>query len=137
MRWKRAEVTGWGRALRAEAELARPERLSHLRAAIAEAPVAVAGGLRAYGDAALASGGRMALTTRLDRLLDFDPAAGEVEAEAGITVSALLAFLLPRGFMPHVVPGTGFATLGGCIAADVHGKADLASRSFGHHVRHL
>ncbi|MEO1001328.1 MAG: FAD-binding oxidoreductase [Pseudomonadota bacterium] len=26
---------------------------------------------------------------------------------------------------------------GGCIAADVHGKADLASRSFGHHVRHL
>ncbi|MEM9010455.1 MAG: FAD-binding oxidoreductase [Pseudomonadota bacterium] len=137
MLWKQAEATGWGRVHRATAALARPERLSTLAAALAEGPVSMAGGLRAYGDAALNDGGRIVLTTRLDRLLDFDGAGGEVEAEAGVAIGDLLDFLLPHGWMPAVSPGTGFATLGGCIAADVHGKNHGLAGSFGQHVRHL
>mgnify|MGYP003840838109 CR=1 FL=1 len=78
MRWKEESVTGWGRALRAEAEVARPERLSDLPEKLGPA----IGGRRSYGDAALNGGGRAIDMTRLDRILSFDPASGKVEVEA-------------------------------------------------------
>ncbi len=72
MRWKKTEYTGWGRALHASAEIARPERLSVLRAILAEAPAPAIGRLRSYGDAALNDGGRVIDMTRLDRMIGFD-----------------------------------------------------------------
>ena len=75
--------------------------------------------------------------TRLDRLIAFDPDNGVLEAEAGVTLGDLLRVLAPRGWRPAVVPGTGFATLGGAIAMDVHGKNHHAVGSFGAHVEML
>ena len=82
MRWKPADYTGWGRALRASGELARPERLSHLVALTAEDPAPAIGNCRSYGDACLNDGGKAVLTTRLDRFLGFDPETGVLKAEA-------------------------------------------------------
>jgi len=130
MRWKEESVTGWGRALRAEAEVARPERLSDLPEKLGPA----IGGRRSYGDAALNGGGRAIDMTRLDRILSFDPASGKVEVEAGVTIGTLLRVFAPQGWMPAVMPGTGFATVGGAIAMDVHGKNHHHAGSFGGHV---
>lgn len=138
MNWAERSYAGWGRALRATGRLARPERAAALKAlAEGPGPLAAIGALRSYGDAALVSGGRGIVMTRLDRLLAFDPATGIAEAEAGVTVRDLLEVFPPQGFMPAVCPGTGFATLGGCIANDVHGKNHHGAGSFGQHVESL
>ncbi len=70
-----------------------------------------------------------------DRLLAFDPQAKVIRAEAGISLDALLRFLLPRGFIVPVMPGTRFVTLGGMIANDVHGKNHHRNGTFGKWVR--
>ena len=122
MRWKQTEYTGWGRALHATAEIARPERLSALQDAVADSPAPAIGQLRSYGDAALNDGGRTIDMTRLDRILGFDAASGVVEVEAGALIGDLGRIFAAQGWIPPVMPGTGFATVGGCIANDVHGK---------------
>ncbi len=137
MTWKIDSAHGWGRVLASEGRFARPERASHLKSLMAEAPCPAVGGLRSYGDAALNSGGDAIRMERMNRLASFDAETGVLEAEAGITISELLKVFAPRGWMPAVVPGTGFATLGGCIANDVHGKNHHEAGSFGQHVLSL
>jgi decaprenylphospho-beta-D-ribofuranose 2-oxidase len=67
----------------------------------------------------------------------FDPVNGELVCEAGVTFLDLLRTFLPKGFLPPVVPGTAFATLGGGVATDVHGKNHDRAGSLGEHVRWL
>ena len=134
MRWKTADYTGWGRALTATGELARPERLRDLDAILAEGMVPAIGNRRSYGDAPLNNGGRVIDMTRLDRMLSFDEATGILDVEAGARIGEIAASFAPRGWLPPVMPGTGFATVGGCIAQDVHGKNHHHIGSFGQHV---
>ncbi|WP_236549690.1 FAD-binding oxidoreductase [Profundibacterium mesophilum] len=76
---------------------------------------------RAYGDSAI--GAQRTISTRhLDRMLAFDPARGQLVAEAGVLLCDIIDAFLPRGWFPAVTPGTKFVTLGGMLAADVHGK---------------
>ncbi len=114
------EISGWGRYPRAYCELQRPERYAELRPA--EGPTIARGQGRAYGDAAINAAHRVLLTERLDRLLAFDAQSGILRAEAGLTMQQLIDVTLPRGWFPLVTPGTKFVSLGGCVAADVHGK---------------
>jgi len=137
MRWKTAEYAGWGRALRATGDLARPERLSSLTALMAEEPAPAIGNCRSYGDACLNHGGRAVQTLRLDRIIGFDPASGVATVEAGMQLGDLARIFAPKGWLPAVMPGTGFATVGGAIAHDVHGKNHHVAGSFGQHVRAL
>jgi decaprenylphospho-beta-D-ribofuranose 2-oxidase len=91
---------------------------------------------RSYGDSALPPRSRpVVLTTTLaDRILSFDAATGVLRAEAAVSVAQLNARLLPRGFFVPVTPGTQFVTLGGAVAADVHGKNHHRDGCFGEHV---
>jgi decaprenylphospho-beta-D-ribofuranose 2-oxidase len=72
-----------------------------------------------------------------DRILAFDPATAVIRAEAGLSLRELNRVFLPRGFFPPVSPGTMFVTLGGMVAADVHGKNHHRDGCFGAHVRAL
>jgi decaprenylphospho-beta-D-ribofuranose 2-oxidase len=131
MRWKTSKISGWGRALWAETTLSRADRVSGLISAFMERPAPAVGNLRSYGDAALNSDKDMHLMSRLDQIISLDTDAGILSAEAGITLGSLLNILTPRGLMPPVLPGTGFATLGGAIAMDVHGKNHHGAGSIG------
>lgn len=130
------ELTGWGRYPRVGARVARPENLSQVE-------VGTDGGLlarglgRSYGDAALARDGVVVLTSRLNRFLEFDSRTGLLRAEAGTSLAEVLETFVPRGWFPAVTPGTKFVTLGGCVAADVHGKNHHRVGSFGSHVAGL
>jgi decaprenylphospho-beta-D-ribofuranose 2-oxidase len=137
MLWKTADCSGWGRALRAAGEVARPERQSALDALLAGGLVPAVGMRRSYGDAALNAGGRVIDMTRLDRMRGFDAATGILDVEAGARIGEIAAAFAPRGWLPPVMPGTGFATVGGCIAQDVHGKNHHGAGSFGQHVASL
>ncbi|MEN8181119.1 MAG: FAD-binding oxidoreductase [Myxococcota bacterium] len=94
---------------------------------------------RAYGDSALppAAGETLAGTRLADRLLAFDPATGVLRAEAGLSLARLQDLFLHRGWSSPVAPGTEFVTVGGMVAADVHGKNHHCKGSFGEHVRSL
>ena len=94
---------------------------------------------RAYGDAALPAAGdlRVAGSVLADRIISFDERNGELTAEAGFPLEQLYAVFLPRGFFTPVSPGTRFVTLGGMVAADVHGKNHHCGGTFGRHVRSL
>ena len=132
MRLKEMELTGWGRAMSATTRVARPERRSGLTFT---APAI--GGCRSYGDACLNDGGEAIMTTRLDRVQAFDPDSGLLTVEAGASIGELARILAPRGWLPPVMPGTGFATIGGAIAMDVHGKNHHHAGSFGQHVAEI
>ena len=133
MSWKTTEYTGWGRVLSANGQLARPERARAL-SEIAKTPCPAIGNRRSYGDAALNSDGKAIDMTRMNRILGFDADTGVVTVEAGITIGELAHVFAPKGWIPAVMPGTGFATVGGCIAQDVHGKNHHNAGSFGQHV---
>jgi len=84
---------------------------------------------RSYGDAALAP----IIWHSLHRhhLLAFDATAGILTAEAGVLLQDILEFIVPKGWFLPVTPGTRYITLGGAVAADVHGKNHHAQGGFG------
>lgn len=89
---------------------------------------------RSYGDACLNDAGRIVDMSRLDRFLGFKD--GVLHVEAGARLGEIVRTFGPKGWLPPVVPGTGFATVGGAIANDVHGKNHQAG-SFGTHVEEI
>lgn len=137
MVWKTDQYTGWGRALSATGELARPERVSAVLKLLENGQIPAIGNRRSYGDAALNSNGRVIDMTRMNRILGFDPETGILNVEAGMTIGEIARLFAPRGWLPAVMPGTGFATVGGCIAQDVHGKNHHEVGSFGCHVNSI
>ncbi|HEV3468141.1 MAG TPA: FAD-binding oxidoreductase [Pyrinomonadaceae bacterium] len=136
MRGKTLELSGWGRYPRVRAEVVRPEYVSAVD--VTRWGHVLARGLgRSYGDAALSKEGVVLLTERLNRFLEFDERTGLLRAEAGATIAEVLEVFAPRGWFPPVTPGTKFVTLGGCVAADVHGKNHHRDGAFGAHVEAL
>ena len=129
------KVAGWGRVPACEAQEVLDE---DLRAAVRGASLTRGLG-RSYGDASLPArpGGRVAASRRADRLLRFDASTGVLRAEAGLSLAPLAAWLLPRGFAVPVVPGTCHVTLGGMVAADVHGRNHHSAGTIGAHLRAL
>jgi decaprenylphospho-beta-D-ribofuranose 2-oxidase len=133
----RRRLSGWGRYPVAECAVLRPERVRDLVPDLGAGPVLPRGRGRAYGDAALSSHGTVVLTERLDRFLALDEEKGLLTVEAGATVTEVLEVVVPRGWFLPVSPGTGEASIGGCVAADVHGKNHHHDGGFGAHVRSL
>ena len=91
---------------------------------------------RSYGDAALNRNLTLS-TLAMDRMVAFDAASGLLTCESGTLLSEILHTFAPRGWMPPVVPGTAAVTVGGMIAADVHGKNHHRDGSFGRYVESL
>lgn len=90
---------------------------------------------RSYGDSCLAATGHVVHTLPLDRAIAADWDRGVLRAEAGMTLEQILQLAIPRGWMLPVTPGTKYATLGGALANDVHGKNHHVRGTFGRHVR--
>ena len=90
---------------------------------------------RSYGDSCLAVSGHVIETIGLDRWISADWSSGAIRVEAGMTLEQLLALAVPHGWFLPVTPGTQRATVGGCVANDVHGKNHHRRGTFGVHVR--
>ncbi len=132
-----ALLSGWGRTAPTRAGVVRARAPDDVAAAVATAGArgVVARGLgRAYGDAAQNAGGTVIDTTGLDAIETFDPDAGTVVAQAGVSLGALLRAVAEHGWFAPVVPGTRHVTLGGAVACDVHGKNHHADGAFCRHV---
>ncbi|MFN2375260.1 MAG: FAD-binding protein [Candidatus Binatia bacterium] len=128
-------LRGWGRYPAVPASEIEGRDL----AAITRDAVLTRGLGRSYGDASLPPAGRgpVASSLQADRVLSFDEGAGLLQAEAGLSLGALAQLFLPRAFFVPVTPGTRDVTLGGMVAADVHGKNHHVAGTIGAHVRAL
>lgn len=127
-------LSGWGRYPLAECRLARAARPADAIALSAGADSLIARGCgRSYGDSSLNPDLTVA-TGAMDRLIAFDPVIGLLTCEAGLCLADLIDIMLPRGWLSPVTPGTRFVTVGGMIAADVHGKNHHGEGSFCDHL---
>ncbi len=132
-------LTGWGRTTPSRARVAGPlpaERLRALVAARPEGGVLARGAGRSYGDAAQNAGGVVldpVTTARID--LDLD--AARVRVSASTTFTELLTRIVPEGLLLPVLPGTSHLTVGGAVAADVHGKNQRSDGSLARWIEEI
>jgi FAD/FMN-containing dehydrogenase len=131
VRGAESRLAGWG-------GLAVPGRevLSEDLGRVALGKVLTRGLARSYGDASLppARAPEVAGSRLADRILALDPETALLRAEAGLSLAEIIRLFLPRGYWPPACPGTQFVTLGGAVAADVHGKSHHREGTFGRHV---
>ncbi|HEU0087956.1 MAG TPA: FAD-binding oxidoreductase [Pseudonocardiaceae bacterium] len=138
-------LTGWGRTAPSTARVLINPTVEAIQQAVRTAAEegrrgrgVIARGLgRSYGDPAQNAGGLVVDMTGLDRIHSIDAGTGLVVLDAGVSLDALMRAALPFGLWVPVLPGTRQVTVGGAIAADIHGKNHHTAGSFGNHVRAL
>ncbi|MBW8361389.1 MAG: FAD-binding oxidoreductase [Kaistella sp.] len=115
------KIANWGNFPVVEKEIRSMDSLSKIREFVKNNNEIIArGNGRCYGDAAL--GEHIFSTCRLNKFISFDRLNGIIECESGVLLSEILEICVPQGYFLFVTPGTKFITVGGAIAADVHGK---------------
>ena len=132
-----AHFTSTDGTTRVEGRLAEPDRYRLLFDRQCDGPVIARGAGLSYVAASMGDGVLSVGMRHFSRLLGFDAENGVVEVEAGATLADVLRFLLPKGFILPVMPGHPMITVGGCIAADVHGKNPVRDGTFRDHLLSL
>lgn len=129
-------LTGWGRTAPSGATVLTALSLGDIQDTICHATdrgVLARGMGRSYGDAAQSGGGTLLDLSAMTHV-DLDRSRGVVTVGAGVSLDHLLRLIVPAGFFVPVTPGTRMVSIGGAIAADVHGKSHHVEGTFGSHV---
>lgn len=130
-------LTGWGRTSPSAARVHQAVDGDDAAKAAAAAPQRgiIARGLgRSYNDAAQNAGGLVVDVSAHRRFHALDPTTGVARVGAGVSIADVIEVGLPHGWFPPVTPGTRHVTVGGAIAADVHGKNHHRDGSFARFV---
>jgi len=135
----RRVLDGFGRAVNGSCRHVAPTSQEELARVVESAAreglsVGFRGSGRSYGDASLNTRGIVVDTTRLNRMISWDPIEGVLEGESGLTVEGVWRRTIEDGYWPAVVPGTMFPTLAGCASMNIHGKNNFKVGSFGDQI---
>jgi decaprenylphospho-beta-D-ribofuranose 2-oxidase len=133
------QLENFGHSMRAPSYRFRPTRTEEIHEIFCLArdmglTVTARGAGRSYNDAALNGGGIMLDMSAMNQILEWDPVSGVVRCEPGVTLEQLWQSVEPHGWWPPVVSGTMKTTLGGCLAANIHGKNNFQKGTIGEHV---
>lgn len=116
-----SNIHNWSGYPCVEAQVFSFRSIPELRSFVKSTPKFIARGAGlSYGDASLAP--VILSTLHFNKILAFDREKGLLRCESGITLDEVLKVIVPSGWFLPVTPGTKFITLGGAVAADVHGK---------------
>ena len=127
------QISGWGRFPTIEAKVISPVDLNAWKNSLRNGGELIPRGLgRSYGDSANAT--LVLQSDYLDHYIDFDIEQGILRCEAGLSLHEILDCIIPKGWFLPVTPGSGYVTIGGAVASDVHGKNHHISGTFGDHV---
>ena len=127
------QISGWGRFPTIEAKVISPVDLNAWKNSLRNEGELIPRGLgRSYGDSANAT--LVLQSDYLDHYIDFDIEQGILRCEAGLSLHEILDCIIPKGWFLPVTPGSGYVTIGGAVASDVHGKNHHISGTFGDHV---
>lgn len=129
------DVASWGRILTRPRRAITPDAYENRIGSHAAGGFLPFGQGRSYGDSCHNDAGSLITMRPRARIVSFDPGTGVLVAEAGVTLREVIEHVAAHRFFLPVTPGTAFATIGGAIANDVHGKNHHARGTFGHHVR--
>ncbi len=130
------KISDWGNYPVIEAEVNGFDTTEQLKRQLEQPGEVIAfGNGRSYGDASLQH--KILLTRRFSKFLSFDATTGELCCQAGVLLAEILDVFVPRGWFLPVTPGTKLITVGGAIAADVHGKNHHVDGSFGQHIQSM
>lgn len=132
-------IEAWGMSSSSLAYVYRPVTVDEIVAAFSEARgagklIAFAGGRNCYGDAFQNSEHVVIDLSRMTRVLDYDKQNGIIRCEPGLTIRDLWKYVIEDGWWPPVVSGTSLVTLGGAVAANIHGKNNFRVGPIGEHV---
>ena len=126
-------LSGWGNFPKINAKICSPRDLESLIVQIKKGHAIARGNGRSYGDSSINVQNTINMK-HFKRMLFFDKNHGKLISESGVFLSDIVKVFLPQGWFPAVTPGSKFVTLGGMIAADVHGKNHHKEGSFGKFV---
>ena len=133
---KQVEISNWGNFPIIKANVHTPKNASDASEILKSSKSIIARGMgRCYGDAALNN--EILSTLAFNQIISFDSENGIIECESGVTFSEILDLVQPKGFFFEVTPGTKFISVGGAIAANVHGKSHHSNGCMGDHVIEL
>jgi decaprenylphospho-beta-D-ribofuranose 2-oxidase len=135
----RRVLGGFGRSVNASCRHVAPQSQEDLARVLEAASregltIGFRGSGKSYGDASLNSRGVIVDTTRMNKMISWDPVAGILEGEPGLTIEGVWRRTLEDGYWPAVVPGTMFPTLAGCASMNIHGKNNFKVGSFGEQI---
>lgn len=133
------EAMGWGRYPKTTAELIQPADSQALQEYVSSQKKSVScigrGSGRSYGDSALSE--QLVSSRFLDNFLELDERQKVIRCGAGVRLGDILKVCIPRSLFLPVLPGTRAVSVGGAIAADVHGKNHHLDGSFCAHVKNI
>jgi FAD/FMN-containing dehydrogenase len=114
-------LQNWGNYPKMMSELLSVRGVDDLKEIITKhSPLIARGNGRCYGDSALQE--TVVSTLNLNKIIFFDKEKGILCAESGVLLSDILELVVPVGYFLPVSPGTKWITLGGAVAANIHGK---------------
>jgi len=128
-------INGWGIYPKIDANLFYPKNKSQCFDYIKKKSFIPRGSGRSYGDSA--NSDNVLQSCKISQVLKFDKINGVITCEAGITFRDLITIIVPEGWFFPVTPGTSFLTVGGAIAADVHGKNHHKEGSFSDYILNI
>ncbi len=126
-------MAGWGNFRNCFGTVFYPETAQDVQKIVREPGACIAfGNGRSYGDSAL--GERIVYTRSLPPVFNFDAETGVLRCGAGVLFADILAKVIPLRWMLPVLPGTRYITVGGAIAANVHGKNQRTPNLLSHYL---
>ena len=127
------KLSGWGKYPKIDSKISSPNDVEELIKLVKKGNAIARGNGRAYGDSAISLENTIHMK-KFNKIISFESSSGKLIVESGVLLKDILENYIPKGWFPFVTPGSKFVTVGGMIAANVHGKNHHKEGSFSDYV---